>query len=150
MNGDRFQILLVEDNAADVRLMREAMGEARTPNDLQVAGDGELALAFLKGETPEAEHAAVDLVLLDLNLPRKSGLELLVEIRDDAELQLTPVIVLTTSTAEADVRNSYGQGANCFIVKPVDFEHFRVVVAAIDQFWLNVALLPGPGTDTQG
>jgi len=141
---ERIQILLVEDNAADVRLLREAMRDAQSLNDIQVATDGEQALVTMReGPGHASTTSRFDLVLLDLNLPRKGGLEVLAEIRRDPMLSLTPVIILTTSGAETDVRSAYGLGANCFVVKPVDFGNFRKVIVAIDQFWLGVARLPG-------
>ncbi|MEO8692309.1 MAG: response regulator [Acidimicrobiales bacterium] len=142
MIDGRIQILLVEDNAADVRLLREAMRDVKTPSDLRVASDGEQALAMLQRGAELPDQARADLVLLDLKLPRKGGLELLGDIRADENLRLTPVIVLTTSTSQSDVERAYGLGANCYIVKPVDFEHFRQVVAALDQFWFVCARLP--------
>ena len=143
MRGDRAQLLLVEDNAADVRLLREAMREARTPNDVLIAGDGEQALEALTGRVDLPGTGRVDIVLLDLNLPRKSGLELLAELRSDVKLRSTPVIILSTSTSQADIDRAYDLGANCYIVKPVDFDQFRSVVAAIDHFWFGVVHLPG-------
>ena len=145
MIDDRIQILLVEDNAADVRLLREAMRDVKTPHDLRVAGDGEQALAMLRRDAALPEQARADLIFLDLKLPRKSGLELLRDIRADENLHLTPVIVLTTSTSQTDVERAYGLGANCYIVKPVDFEQFRQVVSAVDQLWFVCARLPTHG-----
>ena len=144
MTTNRVQILLVEDSAADVLLMREAMREGGVPKDLHVVGDGEQALVFLRDGLPGQASVPVDLVLLDLNLPRKRGLDVLAEIRADPALRRTPVIILTTSTAESDVRRAYDTGANCFMVKPVDFDRFRRVVAALDEFWFGVARLPAP------
>jgi CheY-like chemotaxis protein len=153
--GGRPQILLVEDSAADVRLLREALRSAGTPCDLYVAVDGEQGLAALRDGLPGVGGrdgagvggpARADLVLLDLNLPRKGGLELLDDIRADPVLRLLPVIVLTTSRADRDVRGAYARGANCYIVKPVDFDQFREVVDAIERLWLRVAVLPPNGS----
>ena len=142
MNARRKNLLLVEDNAADARLMREAMRGAVQPTDLAVVTDGEQALSYLRGDEPFAGRPEPDIVILDLNLPRKHGLDVLSEIRADPVLRVLPVIVLTTSTSHNDVLEAYGRGSNCYIVKPVDFDHFRQVVAAIDQFWLDVVRLP--------
>jgi chemotaxis family two-component system response regulator Rcp1 len=136
------QLLLVEDNAGDIRLTREALRDATVPNELHVVGDGEEALAFMHHEGAYAEKPVPDLVLLDLNLPRKGGRELLKEMRVEPLLRRIPVAVLTTSTSQADVDASYELGANCYIVKPIDFEQFRGFVAAIDRFWFNIVRLP--------
>lgn len=142
MTGRPIEILLVEDNAADVRLTQEALREGKVRNNLQIARDGEEALAILR--RPGATRP--DLVLLDLNLPRKDGREVLKEIKDDPDLQTIPVVVLTTSSAEADIVKSYRLHANCYITKPVDLDQFVTVVKSIDDFWLTVVRLP---TDNQ-
>ena len=141
MTGRPIEILLVEDNAADVRLTQEALREGKVRNNLQVARDGEEALAILR--RPGATRP--DLVLLDLNLPRKDGREVLKEIKDDPDLQTIPVVVLTTSSAEADIVKSYRLHANCYITKPVDLDQFVTVVKSIDDFWLTVVRLPSDG-----
>jgi len=135
-------ILLVEDNAADVRLTREALHEGKVRNSLTVARDGAEAMRILRREGEFAGVARPDLVLLDLNLPRKDGREVLAEIKADDELKRIPVVVLTTSSAEVDILNSYSLHANCYITKPVDLEQFVTVVRSIDDFWLTVVRLP--------
>jgi two-component system, chemotaxis family, response regulator Rcp1 len=131
-------ILLVEDNAGDVLLTREALREADVAVELTAVADGEQALAYLRDERVERP----DLVLLDLNLPRKNGLEVLEEIRHDPELRTTPVIMLTTSSSARDVAASYDRGVNCYVVKPLDLDDFTELVQAINGFWLEVARLP--------
>lgn len=142
-------ILLVEDNPADVRLTREVFKGCRTPNRLHVAKDGEEALRFLRRQGKFTGAPAPDLILLDLNLPRMDGRELLAAIRQDEALKAIPVIVLSTSEAEADIICAYRLGANCYISKPVDLEHFVRVVARIEDFWLGTVKLPSsPGSGT--
>ncbi len=136
------EILLVEDNAADVRLTEEALKEGKVRNNLHVARDGMEALEFLRRQGKYANATRPDLILLDLNLPRRDGREVLAEIKDDADLKLIPVVVLTTSSAEADILKSYKLHANCYITKPVDLEQFVQVVKSIDDFWLTVVRLP--------
>jgi two-component system, chemotaxis family, response regulator Rcp1 len=131
-------ILLVEDNAGDVLLTREALREADVSVELTAVADGEQALAYLRDEGVERP----DLVLLDLNLPRKNGLEVLEEIRHDPALRTTPVIMLTTSSSARDVTASYARGVNCYVVKPLDLDDFTELVQAINGFWLEVARLP--------
>jgi len=132
------EILLVEDNPADVRLTQEALREGKVKNNLSVARDGEEALAFLRREgTPRP-----DLILLDLNLPRRDGRDVLKVIKNDDELKRIPVVVLTTSAAEADILKSYDLHANCYITKPVDLDQFITVVKSIDDFWLTIVRLP--------
>ena len=132
------EILLVEDNPADVRLTQEALREGKVKNHLSVARDGEEALAFLRREG----EPRPDLILLDLNLPRRDGREVLKEIKSDPKLQMIPVVVLTTSAADADIIKSYQLHANCYITKPVDLEQFITVVRSIDDFWLAIVKLP--------
>lgn len=136
------EILLVEDNAADVRLTEEALREGKVRNNLHVARDGMEALEFLKRQGKHAKATRPDLILLDLNLPRRDGREVLAEIKNDPELKMIPVVVLTTSSAEADILKSYKLHANCYITKPVDLEQFVSVVKSIDDFWLTVVRLP--------
>jgi two-component system, chemotaxis family, response regulator Rcp1 len=138
------QVLLVEDNASDVRLTREAMRETTARCELNVVGDGVDALSYLYGEPPFTGRIRPDFVMLDLNLPRKGGREVLARMREDSSLRHIPVTVLSTSTAETDVAAAYGLGANCYIVKPVDFNQFREVIAIIDRFWFGVVRLPVP------
>ena len=136
------EILLVEDSPADVDLTREALDEAKVHNRLNVVSDGVEALAFLRREGPFAAAPRPDLILLDLNLPKKDGREVLAEIKADEILRRIPVVVLTTSEAEEDIVRSYDLHANCYITKPVDLEAFLRVVAAIEGFWLAVVKLP--------
>jgi len=136
--GEPIEILLVEDNAADVRLTKEALQEGKVRNNLTVARDGEEALEILR--RPDAVRP--DLILLDLNLPRKDGREVLATLKADTTLKHIPVVVLTTSSAEVDILKSYQLHANCYITKPVDLEQFVSVVRSIDEFWLTVVKLP--------
>ena len=135
-------ILLVEDNAGDVRLTREALREADVAVELTAVPDGDQALAFLRREGPHAGAARPDLILLDLNLPKKNGLEVLEEIKRDPELRATPVIMLTTSSSSRDVAACYERGVNCYVVKPLDLDDFTRLVRAINSFWFEVAELP--------
>jgi CheY-like chemotaxis protein len=135
-------ILLVEDNPDDVALTMEALKEGNIGNDLHVAKDGVEALAFLRKQGVHAAAPRPDLILLDLNLPRKDGREVLEEIKSDASLCQIPVVVLTTSRAESDVINSYRLHANCFVTKPVDFDEFLEIVRSIEHFWFSVVNLP--------
>jgi chemotaxis family two-component system response regulator Rcp1 len=137
------EILLVEDNPGDVRLTREALKEAKVRNNLAVANDGVEALAYLRREPPHETATRPDLVLLDLNLPRKDGREVLAEIKADPDLRRLPVVVLTTSTAEQDILESYNLYANCYITKPVDLDQFLGIVTSIEDFWLTIVKLPG-------
>lgn len=136
-------ILLVEDNPADVRLTREAFREGKILNNLVVAKDGVEAMDFLHRRGKYAGAARPDLILLDLNLPRKDGREVLAEVKSDSSLMRIPVVVLTTSRAEIDIVKSYNLHANCYIVKPVDLDQFISVVKSIDHFWLTAVTLPG-------
>ena len=136
------EILLVEDNPGDVVLMNEALQEAKVANDLHVARDGVEALAFLHRDDPYATAPRPDLILLDLNLPRKDGREVLAEIKADPTLHSIPVVVLTTSHADADILTAYDLHANCYISKPVDLDQFMRVVQAIDDFWFTIVKLP--------
>jgi chemotaxis family two-component system response regulator Rcp1 len=143
MNGRPIEILLVEDNAGDVRLTREALHDARVSNRLSVAKDGVEAMAMLRHEPPYGDVTRPDLVLLDLNLPKLDGRQVLASIKTDPDLQRIPVVVLTTSEAEEDVLRSYDLHANAFISKPVDFDQFTKVMQSIEGFWLCVVTLPG-------
>ncbi len=140
--GRPIDILLVEDNPGDVRLTIEALRESKVRNNLHVATDGVEAMAFLRGEGKHANVVRPDLVLLDLNLPRKDGRQVLAEIKADPGLKTIPVVVLTTSRAEQDVLRSYELQANCYISKPVDLEQFITVVRSIEDFWLTIVTLP--------
>ena len=143
--GRPIEILLVEDSATDVLLAEEALQEAKMRNNLYVVKDGVEAMAFLRNEGKYADVPRPDLVLLDLNMPRKDGREVLAEVKADDHLKNIPVVVLTTSQAQEDVLKAYGLHANCYISKPVDFEQFTNVVRAIDQFWFTVVTLPTAG-----
>lgn len=145
MNAQPIEILLVEDNPGDVDLTLEALDEAKLRNNVHVAGDGVEAMAFLRQEGEYAGSPRPDLVLLDLNLPRKDGREVLREIKDDPQLKRIPVVVLSTSEAEQDVLNAYEHRANAYIVKPVDFEQFFRTVRSLEDFWFTVVRLPGEG-----
>jgi len=136
------EILLVEDNPGDVLLTREAMKAGKLRNRLSVVGDGVDALAFLRRQGSFADAPRPDLILLDLNLPRKDGREVLAEIKDDPQFRAIPVVVLTTSAAEQDVERAYNLHANCYITKPVDFNQFMNVIEQVDNFWINVVTLP--------
>jgi CheY-like chemotaxis protein len=138
------EILLVEDNPGDERLTREALKEGKVYSNLHWAKDGVEALEFLRRQGRFRDAPRPDIILLDLNLPKKDGREVLSEIKADDALKQIPVVVLTTSKAEEDVVRSYQLHANCYVTKPVDLEKFIVVVQSIDRFWLTVVTLP-PG-----
>jgi two-component system, chemotaxis family, response regulator Rcp1 len=142
MNATVIQILLVEDSPSDVELTIEAMREAKVANELHVVINGVEAMAFLRKEGAYAAACRPDLVLLDLNLPRKDGKEVLAEMRADSILRSIPVAVLTTSKAESDILRSYELGANCFITKPVHLPELIEVIHAIEDFWLTIVRLP--------
>lgn len=137
-------ILLVEDSPTDVLLAQEALEHAKVLNKLHVVSDGVEAIQFLRREGQFKDALRPDLVLLDLNLPRKDGREVLEEIKADPELKRIPIVVLTTSKAEEDILRAYGLHANCYVSKPVDFEQFTQVVRAIESFWFNIVSLPSP------
>lgn len=136
------EILLVEDNPAAVRLTREALKEEKINNSLSVAKDGIEALAFLRREGAYEKAVRPDLILLDLNLPRKDGREVLKEIKEDENLKCIPVVVLTVSEAESDILKTYNLHANCYITKPIDLSQFSRVVKSIQDFWLTIVKLP--------
>ena len=140
--GRPIKILLVEDNPGDVRLVGEALKEAEVRSELSVVGDGMEALAFLHREGRYAEAVRPQLILLDLNLPKKDGREVLAEIKEDPHLKRIPVVVLTTSKAEQDILQSYDLHANCYIPKPVDLHEFVRAVKSIEDFWLTIVKLP--------
>jgi CheY-like chemotaxis protein len=144
MNNENIpvEILLVEDNLADVRLTIEALKEGRISNNLSVARDGLEAMEFLHKAGKFADSPAVDLILLDLNLPKKDGREVLAEIKADPDLKSIPVVVMTTSKAEEDIIKSYNLHANCYVVKPIDFDKFIEVVKAIENFWVSIVTIP--------
>jgi CheY-like chemotaxis protein len=137
------EILIVEDSPSDAQLTVEALQAAKVANRLSHVEDGVEALRFLRREGPYADAPRPDLILLDLNLPRKDGREVLEELKRDSSLKVIPVVVLTTSRSEQDVLRSYQLHANCYITKPVDFTQFLEVVKTIEHFWLTVVTLPG-------
>ena len=144
------QILLVEDNPGDVRLTIEALKEAKVLNKLMVVKDGVEALSLLRQEGQYAHVAFPDLILLDLNLPKKDGREVLAEIKNDDKLKHIPVVILTTSRDEQDVLKSYNLHANCYISKPVELDQFVRVVKSIEDFWLGIVVLPKNDTSKAG
>jgi two-component system response regulator len=141
-NPRPIEILLVEDSPTDVLMTVEAFKYAKVLNNLHVVENGVDALAFLRRQGAHAGAPRPDLILLDLNLPRKDGREVLADIKADPELKIIPVVVLTTSKAEEDVVKAYGLHANCYVTKPVDFASFAEVVRSIEQFWFTVVTLP--------
>jgi chemotaxis family two-component system response regulator Rcp1 len=141
-NDRPIEVLLVEDNAADARLVREAFRNNGINSNIRVARDGMEGLAYLRREGEYSGARPVDLMLLDLNMPRKSGFELLREVKGDARLRHIPVVVLTTSGNEADVLKSYELQASCYVTKPFELEQYMAVVKAIKEFWLTIVRLP--------
>lgn len=142
MHSKMIEILLVEDNPGDARLTREAFKEGKLLNNLTVIGDGVEALAYLRQQGAYANSIRPQLILLDLNLPKKDGREVLAEIKTDEDLKRIPVVVLTTSAAQEDVKRAYGSHANCYITKPVDLDQFLRAVHSIESFWLSLVKLP--------
>jgi CheY-like chemotaxis protein len=136
------EILLVEDNPGDARLTQEALKEGKVNNNLYIAEDGVEAMAFMRREGKYANAVRPDLILLDLNLPRKDGREVLAELKADPELKIIPVVVLTTSSSDEDILKSYRLHANCYISKPVGFNEFMAAVRSIEDFWLAIVRLP--------
>jgi chemotaxis family two-component system response regulator Rcp1 len=144
-SGKPIEILLVEDSPGDVRLTREALKEGKVLNNLHVVKDGVEALDFLYRRGQYTDEVRPDLILLDLNLPRKSGTEVLAEIKEDSDLKRIPVVILTVSQAEEDILKTYNLHANCYIKKPVELNQFMEVVKAIEDFWLAIVKLPPNG-----
>jgi chemotaxis family two-component system response regulator Rcp1 len=136
------EILLVEDNPGDARLAVEALKESEVPNNLHTVVDGEEAMAFLHREGRYADEHIPDLILLDLNLPKKDGREVLAEIKEDPKLRHIPVVIMTISNAEEDILNTYNLHVNCYITKPVDLDNFMNVFKSLEDFWLTVVRLP--------
>lgn len=136
------EILLVEDNPGDVRLTIEALKAGKIHNKVMVLTDGEQAVNYLKRKNGFENRPLPDLILLDLNLPKLSGREVLAVIKDDDELKHIPVIILTTSKAEDDILKSYQHHANCYITKPVDFEQFSIVIKKLEDFWFSIVKIP--------
>jgi len=146
-NSEPIEILLIEDNPGDARLAEEALKESKVRNKLHHVKDGVEAMQFLRRQQEYARVPPPDLILLDLNLPRKDGREVLAEIKEDPELRLIPVVVLTTSEAERDLLRSYDLHANAFVVKPIDLDRFIEIVQTIESFWFTVVKLPPRGDD---
>ena len=142
VNGKYIEILLVEDDPGDVDLTRETLKEGKILVNLNVVGDGVEALKYLRKEGEHKDKIRPDLILLDLNLPKKDGRQVLGEIKNDVNLKSIPVIVLTTSDADADILKSYGLGGNCYVTKPVGLDQFTKVVHGIEDFWFGVVKLP--------
>ncbi len=140
--GRAAEFLLVEDNPGDVRLTCEALTESKVKNNLSIVGDGLEAMAFLRREGKYADAPRPDVILLDLNLPKKNGLEVLAEIKADSSLKRIPVVIVTSSEAEQDVLKTYDLHVNCYVNKPVDLEQFIKVVQSIETFWLTIVKLP--------
>jgi len=138
-------ILLVEDNPGDVRLTQEALKDAKLKVNLHVVNDGVEAMAFLRHEGKYGSKPSADLVLLDLNLPKKDGREVLAEIKGDSALRRTPVVIVTTSKAEEDIVRTYDLHANCYVTKPLDLDQFVTMVQSIEHFWLTIVKLPTDG-----
>ena len=143
--GKEIEILLVEDSPGDIRLTIEALKDGKIHNRLSVVNDGVEALAFLRRQGKYAKVPRPDLILLDLNLPKKDGREVLMEIKQEEDLKRIPVVVLSISTAEKDILKTYDLHANCYINKPVDFDQFIDVVKSIEDFWFTVVKLPRNG-----
>lgn len=142
MIADSINILLVEDNPADARLIKEVFKDTKIKNKLYVVKDGVDAMAFLNQEANYVDIPRPDVILLDLNLPRKDGREVLKELKEDKALKRVPIVILTTSSAEEDIIRTYDNHANCYITKPVDFDQFLKVINSIENFWLNIVMLP--------
>ncbi len=143
VGGKAIQILLVEDDAGHARLMEQAFRDDQIPNHFALVTDGEQAVAYIRRQPPFADAPRPDLVLLDLDLPRRNGCEVLKDIKGDERLRTIPIIVVTTSQEEHDVVAAYKARANAYLVKPVDFDQFMYVVRALARFWLNAVTLPG-------
>lgn len=140
--GRPAEVLLVEDSPGDVRLTREALKEGKVRNNLSVVSDGVEAMEFLRREGKYKDAPRPDIVLLDLNMPRKDGREVLAEMKSDEQLKRIPVVILTTSEAEQDILRTYDLHANCYLTKPVDLEQFISIVKSVEDFWLTIVQLP--------
>jgi CheY-like chemotaxis protein len=140
-SNEKPRILLVEDNPGDIRLTQEALKESELDVNLDVVTDGELAIDFLLKRNKYADAAKPNLILLDLNLPKKNGIEVLKEIKGYDHLKVIPVVVLTTSDADHDISKAYGLNANCYILKPVDFDDFAKVIKLIEEYWFKTVVL---------
>ncbi|MBM3889268.1 MAG: response regulator [Verrucomicrobia bacterium] len=140
--GRPVEILLAEDNPADVRLTREALRDAKVHNNLSVVTDGVEAMAFLRRQGVYADAPRPDVILLDLNMPRKDGRQVLAEIKADEQLKCIPIVILTSSQAEEDILRAYNLSVNCYVTKPVELDQFLKVVRSIENFWLEIVALP--------
>jgi two-component system, chemotaxis family, response regulator Rcp1 len=138
----KIEILLVEDNPGDIRLTKEALKESKIENNLHVAIDGVEAIDFLQKRGRFVNSPTPDLILLDLNLPRKGGIEVLAEIKSNGHLKVIPIVVLTTSQSEKDILKSYELHVNCFVTKPVEFDEFMTAIRSIEDFWFTIVKLP--------
>ncbi|MEM8785774.1 MAG: response regulator [Pseudomonadota bacterium] len=147
--GRPVEILLVEDNEGDILLTQEAFEDAKIRNSIHIARDGEQALSMLHKQGPHASLPDFDLILLDLNLPKIDGKQVLQDIKNDDRLRRVPVVVMTTSSAQRDIVESYNLHANSYVMKPINFESFKEIVSAIEDFWFSVVVLP-PGTEDGG
>ncbi|KPQ14046.1 MAG: two component signal transduction system response regulator [Algoriphagus marincola HL-49] len=142
MNSRPIKILLVEDNEGDIVLTMEALKDSQLPNEIIIKKDGEAAITYLKELEKSQPKQLPDLILLDINLPKMNGHEVLNQIKNDPELKRTPIIVLTTSSSETDIIEAYSKHANCYITKPVDINDFLKITSKIEEFWFNVVKLP--------
>ncbi len=145
IKGNAIEILLVEDNPGDVRLAKEVLKESKIRNTIHVVRDGEEAMNFLYNRDKFTDKPRPDLILLDLNLPKKDGREVLEEIKSDSDLKRIPVVILTVSEAEEDVLETYNHHANCYVTKPIDMTQFEKVVKSIEDFWFTIVKLPPNG-----
>ena len=143
MDKKPISILLVEDNPGDIRLTQEAIKEGKLINELFVVNDGVQAMQFLHQAGEYQDAVKPDMILLDINLPRKNGDEVLSEVKEDPDLRRIPVVILTTSKAEEDILRSYDLHANCYVTKPVDMDQFLIIVNSIQEFWVSIVKLPG-------
>ncbi len=141
-NGKPVEILLVEDNEGDIILTREAFKDSKIANNIMVVSDGEAAMCFLRKTNGYEDAITPDLILLDINIPKKDGKQVLQEIKEDAQLRVIPTVILTSSKSEQDIVKSYGLHANSYLIKPVDLEKFFEIVSAIENFWYTVVVLP--------
>jgi CheY-like chemotaxis protein len=142
MSKDPIRILLIEDNEGDILLTIEALGECRLPNELKILRDGSEALSFLMTQVKYGSSELPDLILLDINLPKKNGHEVLQSVKNHPDLKHIPIIILTTSSSEIDVLKAYQEHANCYIIKPLEVEEFLSITSKIEEFWFNTAKLP--------
>lgn len=140
--NNKVEILLVEDNPGDIRLTKEALKEGNIPHNLKTVMDGAAAIEYLFDLVNRKDAVMPDLIMLDLNLPKKDGREVLAKLKSDEKLKMIPVVVLTTSNAESDILKAYDLHANCYITKPVDFNRFIEVIKSIEEFWLTLVRLP--------